>query len=881
MAATELYLMRPTLGSTSLLLGLLVVAALTTVSVGHEGDHGEEQTKGKEDDGGISHSAMGHTRAELTKAVDLNPDKHIYEVNLTASVIEWDYGTDSNITAWAYNGQVPGPLLEASLGDRVIVHFHNGLPEPSMIHWHGLEVPANMDGSQRAQKEVPPGGYFRYDFTLTPSIYHSSSGLLAFYHSHFNTHQQIEKGLHGAFIVRDPQEEALLGLDSQQYDEQVLVLDDILLNETSGRLHSFTPYTDDPHKTLEELHNGREGNFLLVNGRSAKSGLGRMVKKGRVQRLRILNAANARFMRLSLEGGGSGGGGQLWQVGSDGGLMEAPIHIMRDEDMHMDMDTREWTHHGPILLTPGERVDLLWNPPAECDTDCPRLVWHDMTRGRIKAALSINGTEHDNDQEHGHDDGKMAHSHRRLNLLRGGTSRLLQEDDEEDEQDCMMDGMSDGERDDEMAGAASDHVHHGGMGRGRGLHMGHMGQMGMGGGGHMGHMGGMGGHHDEDDEAEGTDDHIHHHGGMGGMGLGHMGRRGGHGGHMGGGGGMGGHGPGHGHDGSTGDDEDDGGHHMGPGMGGGKGCKCPHCRHGPSHDHGGSPHGGHGGHGGHGMAPDPHDGHKADESLMTFHVEDGGTGKSSRLLAAGRKAFSPPARLVEIPQLEMDTDTPMLHVEYGHSMPEGETGQLSFWMMSSAEGEPLPNMMLTARQAPHFYVNDTVMIHVNNPMMAWHNFHIHGFKFQVIEVAQSNSSHGHAHTHATADNHTHTPVMHHMPPPSEQPRHWKDTVAVPPSSSVKALVHFTDEGRAGKVSAFGAKSEGERSGGWLFHCHMLEHAAAGMSAFFQLTERDNGDGEEGGEGKGADDGGHPHDMMGGMDHDGHPGGHHHHMDMGL
>ena len=63
---------------------------------------------------------------------------------------------------WTYNGVLPGPVIEANVGDEIVVHFKNNLSEPTTIHWHGLRLPPEMDG---IENRVPAGGAFDYRFT--------------------------------------------------------------------------------------------------------------------------------------------------------------------------------------------------------------------------------------------------------------------------------------------------------------------------------------------------------------------------------------------------------------------------------------------------------------------------------------------------------------------------------------------------------------------------------------------------------------------------------------------------------------------------------------------------------------------------------------------
>ena len=108
-------------------------------------------------------------------AVDLNPVPDIVEVELVAREDYVDFGTGIPTKVWTYNGGIPGPTIRGKVGDTLIVHFHNCLDEETTIHWHGMEVPANMDGSHIAQLPVKPGNcdliregadYFRYEFKL-------------------------------------------------------------------------------------------------------------------------------------------------------------------------------------------------------------------------------------------------------------------------------------------------------------------------------------------------------------------------------------------------------------------------------------------------------------------------------------------------------------------------------------------------------------------------------------------------------------------------------------------------------------------------------------------------------------------------------------------
>jgi FtsP/CotA-like multicopper oxidase with cupredoxin domain len=122
----------------------------------------------------------------------------VYE--LTAAPVQWETEPGTTKEAWAYNGMVPGPTIEADPGDRVRLVLDNELPEPTTIHFHGMTVPAGMDGVPViSQDAVMPGDSFAYEFTVR----NTGTNM---YHSHFNAQKQVPMGLLGALVVRDPQD---------------------------------------------------------------------------------------------------------------------------------------------------------------------------------------------------------------------------------------------------------------------------------------------------------------------------------------------------------------------------------------------------------------------------------------------------------------------------------------------------------------------------------------------------------------------------------------------------------------------------------------------------------------------------------------------------
>jgi FtsP/CotA-like multicopper oxidase with cupredoxin domain len=200
------------------------------------------------------------------------------------------------------------------------VHFSNRLPQPTTVHWHGVQVPIEMDGVPGvSQPPVEPGGTFTYDFIVP------DAGLF-WYHPHVMSAAQVGFGLYGALLVDDPSEQVDVA------DQLVLVLSDIAI-EDNGELQS-----PDSGGVLGALF-GREGNHVLVNGRIRPT---IPIRSGAPQRWRIVNSAKSRYFQLQLENQ------QPFQlIGVDGGHMEYSIE------------------QPVIVLAPGERADVLVAPTLE------------------------------------------------------------------------------------------------------------------------------------------------------------------------------------------------------------------------------------------------------------------------------------------------------------------------------------------------------------------------------------------------------------------------------------------------------------------------------------------------------------------------------------
>jgi len=250
--------------------------------------------------------------------VNLSRVPRTVEVKLTAAETKLSILPGTTTDAYTYEGKLPGPTLEVREGDRVIVHFTNNLPVETTVHWHGLHLPYESDGSPF--HPIPPGG--KRDYVFTPAA--GSAGTY-WYHPHpdHKTGYQIAKGLYGAIIVRaqdDPLPATLT--------EKLIVLSDNRFDEAGGIA------IPEPHtmQGLIDRENGRECAVILVNGRVTPT---IDIRPGEVQRWRVVNASAARVFRLAIPGH------TLIQVGTDGGLFEKPVEMKE------------------IVIANSERVELL------------------------------------------------------------------------------------------------------------------------------------------------------------------------------------------------------------------------------------------------------------------------------------------------------------------------------------------------------------------------------------------------------------------------------------------------------------------------------------------------------------------------------------------
>jgi hypothetical protein len=187
------------------------------------------------------------------------------------------------MTAWGFNGSIPGPTIEVNEGDRVRVIVENRLPEMTAMHWHGFEVPMEMDGSVGlGQDPIPPGGKFVYEWEL------KQHGTF-FYHSHFPMQEMM--GMFGMFIMHP----------KKPYEPRVDRDFGLVLQEWALLPNNHVP------NTLS-----MEFNWLTFNGKAGPDCTPMIVKQGERVRIRMINLGmdhhpihlhGAQFVMTGTEGG--------------------------------------------------------------------------------------------------------------------------------------------------------------------------------------------------------------------------------------------------------------------------------------------------------------------------------------------------------------------------------------------------------------------------------------------------------------------------------------------------------------------------------------------------------------------------------------------------
>jgi FtsP/CotA-like multicopper oxidase with cupredoxin domain len=213
---------------------------------------------------------------------------------------------------WCYSGRVPGPEIRVRQGEPVRIIVENKLNEETTVHWHGIRSPIGMDGVPGiSQPPIKPGESFAYEFTPP------DAGTF-WYHPHADGLQQLGRGMAGALIVEET--------------EPVAVDRDVLWMLTDWRLTAGAQIASGFGNGMEAAMSGRVGNTVTINGVVSDS---EPVRAGERIRLRLVNGALARMMRLRFEG-------------------HSPVIVAIDGqpcDPHVPQDDR-------LVLGPAMRIDV-------------------------------------------------------------------------------------------------------------------------------------------------------------------------------------------------------------------------------------------------------------------------------------------------------------------------------------------------------------------------------------------------------------------------------------------------------------------------------------------------------------------------------------------
>lgn len=252
------------------------------------------------------------------------------ELSLTAAPAQVQIFPGESTAVWRYRGQVIkgdpgslinpdqsylGPIIRARKNQKLRIHFNNDLPAESIIHWHGLHVPANMDG--HPMYVIPPGDTFTYEFEIL-----NRAGTYWYHpHPHGRTGHQVYGGLAGLFIISDEQEDRL-DIPNGELDIPLVIQDRLF---SSDNQLIYLP------RGMHDTITGMLGDTICVNGRPDF----RLSVSTRIYRLRILNGSNSRIYKLAWKDGTP-----LTVIATDGGLLEKPVQKKY------------------VVLGPAERIEL-------------------------------------------------------------------------------------------------------------------------------------------------------------------------------------------------------------------------------------------------------------------------------------------------------------------------------------------------------------------------------------------------------------------------------------------------------------------------------------------------------------------------------------------
>ncbi len=252
----------------------------------------------------ISSPMGGMTNVLKIPALETGHDEggvQVYDLTMQNGVTEFFEGYQTPTSG--INGSYLGPTLKVRNGAAVRFNVTNNLGEPSTLHWHGLHLPARMDGGPH--QVVRPGKTWASEFTV------KQKAASLWYHPHLEgkTGEHVWRGMAGMVIVEDTESDALPLPNNYGINDVPLVLQD----------RTFTPDKRmDYELSMRSRMMGMVGNIPVVNGTYAPFFEATTTKV----RLRILNGSNASTYNLALDSGAN-----FVQVATDGGFLEAPVEV--------------------------------------------------------------------------------------------------------------------------------------------------------------------------------------------------------------------------------------------------------------------------------------------------------------------------------------------------------------------------------------------------------------------------------------------------------------------------------------------------------------------------------------------------------------------------
>jgi manganese oxidase len=242
-------------------------------------------------------------------------EQGVWVYELAARPVRWEILPGVRVTAFTYNGTLPGPELRVPYGQRLRIEVRNELMEPTTVHWHGIAVPNAMDGVPGVtQDPVMPGESFTYEFDAIPAGRDSEGGTFL-YHSHFEEDRQVGLGLAGALVIEEPA--------PVPYDvERTVMINEWNLDQATGETR--------PPMEME----GMFPNFFTLNGKSYPSTETIRARVGDRVLLRVVGAGQFTHpMHLH---------------GTDFEIAAKDGHPVKGERLRADV----------VQVAPGERYDL-------------------------------------------------------------------------------------------------------------------------------------------------------------------------------------------------------------------------------------------------------------------------------------------------------------------------------------------------------------------------------------------------------------------------------------------------------------------------------------------------------------------------------------------